>query len=322
MNDYYSKLSLQLQSVEFPNSLIRDVTSSWSKEAEKLEKSQYFGDQINKKRNTKKLMSAVTPLLAGIEDDHKKIAVIYSFISQTITWNDLYGTRSASLDDAFEKKIATSGELNLMLIAACRQSGINAFPVLTSTRSHGKTMKYYPKLDQFNHVLACVEVGGSRQLFDIGNPMRNPGLLRMNSLNYNGWLVDGKKSQWTTIPASSDTEVAVATFKLNDNGDLSGTINQSFKGYCAMDARTNFYKNKENNHKHIREDWQETFPDVNIKSIHFENENKVSETLKCNMELDIPQAAQANDAFIYLSPTLGMGFEENPFKAGKENFPG
>jgi hypothetical protein len=320
MNDYYSKLSLQLQSVQYPNSPRRDVTSSWSQEAKDLENSATFGGQINKKRYTKKLMAAVQPLLAGIEDDHKKVATIYSFLSQNITWNNLYGRNSHSLDEAFEKKTASSGELNLMFIAICRQSGIKSFPVLASTRTHGKTMQYYPKSDQFDHVLAFVQIGETEQLFDIGSPNRNPNLLRMNSLNYTGWLIDGEKSKWIPIPASKDTEIAMATFTLEDNGNLSGTVSQSFKGYCAMKARTSFHKNKNEDHKHIRENWQEKFPDVNIKSIHFKNENRPNENLNCNIELDIPQAAQLSDEFIYLSPLLGMGLEENPLKQEERTF--
>ena len=321
MRDYYSKVSLQLQYINFPNSIGQEVTGNWEKVAKDLAENPLFGEQLDKKRHTRHLMAAVNPTLEGITDTVEKVNAIYSFINKNVQWDKLYGIFSNSLDGAFEEKRASSGELNMMLVALCRQLDIEAYPVLISTRNHGKTMQYYPKLDQFNHVLAFVQIGETQQLFDIGSPNRDPGLLRMNSLNYSGWLVDGEKSQWVAIPASSDSEVALATLKLEENGNLSGTINQSFKGYCAMDARNNFHKNKNEDHKHVREDWQNRFPDATIKSVGFQNEHQVTEALKCDLELDIPQAAQINDDFIYLSPMLGMGYDENPLKQEERTFP-
>ncbi len=321
MRDYYSKLSLQLQFVKFPNSVGENVTGNWEKVAKDLEQNLKFGVQLNKKRFTRDLVAAIDPLLADDESDEEKISTIYSYLSQNIQWNKEYGITSPSLDEAFRTKSASSGELNLMFIAVCRRFNIEAYPILISTRNHGRTMEYYPKLDQFNHVIAYAKFGEKESLFDVGSPTRDPKLLRMNSLNYRGWLVDGEKSQWIEIPGGSDTEVAMANLTLEENGNVFGTINKSLKGYCAMDGRTNFHKFKGEDHKDIREEWQEAFPDINIKSINFENEQMVSKPLKCNLDIEIPEAAQANGEFIYLSPMLGLGYDENPLKQEERTFP-
>jgi len=321
MEDYYAKLSLQLQYIKYPDSPFRDVTTNWTKVAKELDDSPSFGDQINKKRNTKKIMAAIAPKLATAKSDEEKIAIIYSFISQNVDWNQLYSTRSSSLNDAFEKKSATSGELNLMLIALCRQSGIQAYPILISTRSHGKMMQYYPKTDQFNHVIALVVAGESEALLDVGSPRRDPQLLRLNSLNYMGWLVDKENSQWVKIPMPSDTEVLMANLKMDETGNITGDISQSFKGYCAMDARVEFHQNKEKDHEHIREEWQNVFPDIKINTINFENETKPTETLKCKLEIEVPEAAQVNGDFIYFSPLMGQEMSQNPLKQKERTFP-
>lgn len=321
MQDYYSKLSLQLQSVQFPNSAFQNVSSSWTNVAKELEESSGFGGQLNKKRYTKKLSAAVAPELKGAKDDMEKVAAIYRFISRNIEWNELYGRYSESLDKAFETKTATSGELNMMLIALCRQQGLTAFPILVSTRGHGKVMEYYPKTDQFNHLIAFVQVGEKQFLFDVGSPNRDPSLLRMSSLNYKGWLVDGKNSQWISIPVNTDTEIGMATLNLSPNGDLKGTISQTFKGYCAISERTAYYKNKAEDHKHIHEAWQESYPEVSVNSIEFSNQDKPTETLKCDLQVEVPQAAQVSGDFIYVPPMLNFGWDENPLKLEKRTFP-
>jgi len=321
MQDYYSKLSLQLQSVKYPNSPFQDVTTNWKSVAKDLLASQTFGEQINNKRYTKNLMAAVKPKLENAQTEMEKVAAIYRYLSLNINWNEFYGRSSNSLDAAFSSKSATSGELNMMLLALCKQVGIEAFPILISTRSHGKMMKYYPKTDQFNHVIALVIVDDKQLLLDVGSPNRDPDLLRLSSLNYSGWLVDKENAQWINIPMPSDTEIMMATLDLDENGNLSGTINRSFKGYCAMTNRSAFHRNREEDHKNIHEEWQEVFPDISIKTISFENEKNTTKNLKCKLDIEIPQAAQVNGDFIYLSPMVGLSLDENPLKQETRTFP-
>lgn len=321
MRDYYSRLSLQLQYVKYPNSTLEDVTTTWLNVAKDLEKNPSFGHQLNKKSYTKQLLSAVKPDLADAKNDMDKVGIIYSYLSKNIEWNKNYGRYSSNLDKAFEKKSAHSGELNLMLVALCRRLKIEAYPVMISTRNHGKTMQYYPKMDQFNHLLAFVQVGEKQMLFDVGSPNRDPGLLRMESQNYNGWLVDGEQSQWIQIPSSQDTEIAMATLTLNESGDISGEINQSFKGYCAMTERTYYHRNKDKEHEHIKEEWQETYPDIKFNTIEFNGVENITSSLKCKLNVELPQAAQVSGDFIYLSPMMGFGYSENPLKQEKRTFP-
>lgn len=321
MQDYYSKLSLQLKYVKFPNSPFQDVTTTWSKEETELLESKRFGGQLYQRRYIRKLMAELKPLLLKAETDLEKVATIYTYLSNNIKWNKQYGTRSNSLDKAFETKTANSAELNMMLIAMCHQIGLEAHPVLISTRSHGKMMKYYPKTDQFNHVIAHVEIGDQQALFDVGSPNRDPSLLRKSSLNYSGWLVEKDKSRWISIPVPSDTEMCLAKLSVDETGKISGEITQSFKGYSAMTARTNYHRNKEEDHQHIREAWQTSFPDVEVKNIEFENEESITKPLTCKLNIDIPEAAQVNDDFIYISPMMGQGRAENPLKQEERTFP-
>ncbi len=321
MKDYYAKLSLQLQTVRFPNSVPQDMSTTWSSLAKDLKNNESFGLQINKKRFSNQIVSAIEPHLEGLDNDADKVSKIYTFLSQNVTWNELYGFFSNSLDKAFEKKSASSGELNLMLIAVCRQLGIEAYPVLVSTRSHGRMLRHYPKTDQFNHVLAFVQIGDQQMLLDVGSPNRSPDLIRMEALNYIGWLVDPENPQWIDIPSNLDTETTMATMALDEEGSLSGTIKQSFKGYCAMRERSAFHEYKKDNHKDVKEEWSTVFPDSKVAAVQFENEENTTKNLIRNLDIEIPNAAQVNDPFIYISPMLGMGLDENPLKLEKRTFP-
>lgn len=322
MSDYYSKISHQLQLIQYPNSLGRPVSSTWEKVAEDLKKSDSFGDQLYKARNTKKIMEAVQPLVASITDPQEKLMIVYNFLNSNIEWNEDYGIYvRESLNDAFEKKLATAAELNLMLIAICHQLGLETYPVLISTRSHGKMLELYPKTDQFNHVLAFVKTGDNEQLLDVGSEHRSSKYLRSNSLNYRGWLVDGPQSQWISIAAPADVEKMVINADLSAEGNVTGTVQEICSGYSAMSDRGAYYENIEKDHEHISKGWQKVFPDAKVDKINFANPEKAEESLKSSCEINLPNAAQINDDFIYLSPMLGNGYEENPLKLENRTFP-
>jgi len=111
----------------------------------------------------------------------------------------------------------------------------------------------------------------------------------------------------------------MATLELDTEGNLSGKINRRFRGYGAMSGRI---KNEENkDHKHVKEEWQEGFPDITFKSIVFEDSEDVAKPLVCNLEVDILKAAQVSGDFIYLSPMLVLGMTENPLKQEDRTFP-
>jgi len=321
MRDYYSKINLQLKTIKYPNTIRKTVNSDWPTVAENLDESDSFGKQINKTRNTKQIMEAIGPKLASISDPVEKLMTIYYFLNSNIQWNDSYGIYArGSLDDAFESKLATAGELNLMLIAICRQVGLTAYPVLISTRSHGKMLEHYPKTDQFNHVLAYIAIGDKEVLLDVGSQHRSPEFLRVNSLNYRGWLVDGPKSQWISIGGPADVEKMMVSAELSPDGTIKGTIQEICSGYSAMTYRNEYYKNKDKDHEHILKNWQEVYPDAKINNVSFSNPEKVNESLKSSLEIDLPNAAQINGDFIYVSPMLGKGYDENPLKLEERTF--
>jgi Domain of Unknown Function with PDB structure (DUF3857) len=312
MQDYYSKIQFQLQTVQYPGGTLRNAGNSWDKLENELMEHSRFGDQINKKRFSKKMWSALEPILATAKSEEEKVTIIYKFISSNLIWDETYSILiDKTLDDAFERKSANSGELNLMLIAICKQVNMEAHPILISTRSHGKMLPYYPKIDQFNHVLAFVQIGDKEFVFDVGSSFRSPELLRENSLNYNGWLVQANKSEWIPINSPTDREVCMANFDLLPDGQLIGSINQSYKGYGAMSKRMACYKDDEN--KNIKNEWTDKFVDIKIDSIHHENEKNLSKSFKTKIYCTIPDAVQTSGDFIYISPVLDA-YTENPFK--------
>ena len=318
MDDYYAKIQFQLQMIQYPNGKVYNIENTWDELEKELMEMQSFGDQINKKRNINDMWEAIEPRILTATNNKEKTALIYQFIASNINWDETYSfLASETLDDAFHQKSANSGELNLMFIALCKQAGIAAFPVLISTRSHGKMLPYYPKIDQFNHVIAYVELNDEEHFFDIGTSYRPPELIRENSLNATGWLVKPNNSKWISINSPIDKEICLASFELAPDGTLTGSINQTYNGYNALHERIALHNDSEN--KKLKEIWIEKFADIQIDSVHIENHKEINETFKTTIHCKIPSAAQVSGDFIYITPVLDE-YSENPFKLEERQY--
>ncbi len=320
MDDYYTRLRFQLSGVRFPKQPYKPIMSSWEHVAKELIDDKDFGEQFTKKGNFKKLWESAGAVLAGATTPEEKTTALYQFVNSVFTDDGGYGIYARKdLDELFEKKSARRAEMNLALIALLRRAGIEANPVLTSTRDYGKPVPLYPILDQFNHVMAVVEYPDKPPvLLDAGDPFRPVGLVDVNSLNATGWVVHSENPHWIDIEPIAVNETYFGSFALDEAGNLDGNIQLSADGYSAASRRASYHKAEKN--EYWKSEFNKRFPDVSVDSLHLEDKDgqmKVRETFHCNL----PAYAQVSGDFIYLSPVFYSSFFENPFKLEKRNYP-
>lgn len=320
MDDYLMRIKFQLRELQIPGRIFETYFTNWQDVAKDLMLDNDFGGQITKKRNYKNLLAAITPLLATASTEREKAQVIYDYLAQNIEWNEFYGVdANGSLDDAFNKKKANSGQLNLMMIALLKEMGITTYPVLISTRGHGKMFELYPILSQFNHTLVFAELDGEQLIIDVNNSQRPMGMPRISALNRKGWLVDPENPQWVNIIPEKGVDIFMATFKVDTEGNITGNIKTSHSGYSGVSERITRLEDKEG--KYWTERLAEKFADAEVTDIKFENVEVINKPLKDKMNFTIPNAAQATGDFIYISPAIYTNFDENPFKLEERTYP-
>lgn len=321
MADYLARLRFQLSSFNLPDQAHEPVLSTWPKVAEELRSHNNFGQQILKRRNFKSLSQSIQPLLVHATNDAEKVHIIYQALAEQIEWNGQYSYLTKdNLDDCFERKEANSTELNLMLIALLKEQNIPAYPVLISTRSHGKMIQVYPILSQFNHTLALVELEGKSTIVDVSSPYRPIGLPRVEALNGMGWLVDEENSQWIPIDPPKNSEGGMVTLEIGEYGNLKGSYNRRFKGYGAVSHRKKIEEDKEEG-LFIKKSLTEQYPDIKVESVIFENVDDLQKPLAEKIIFELPYGVQEAGDFLYLSPVLFPIFDENPLKAEARAYP-
>ena len=313
--DYISKISFELGSVNFPNQPPRVIMGTWAKFNEQFLKREDFGLLVKQSGFLKKQVETV---LAGETDPKAKTAKLYYFMKNHMTWNGGYAKYGYGLKKAFDDKKGNSAQINLMLVSMLQKAGLNASPVLISTRNHGFIREQYPMAKQFNYVIASVEIEGKTLLMDATDDTVPLGMLPERCINGRGYRISTAFPGWLNLrPYGKSSSTIMANLDLSDDGSMSGTVDYSFDGYRACRARKKYLKAGEAEYtKQMKEN-----SDWDISSVAFENQKEITAAYKEKHEVSIDDAAETMGNIIYINPVLEDKIEENPFKSEKREYP-
>lgn len=320
MDDYRARVRYQLKATRI-NQVYDPHMTDWNQLSERLMESDYFGKQIELKRNFKDINAALKSQLGQASSEVEKAAIIYHHINNMIEWNGEYGIYTDDkLGDCYEQKIASAGDMNLLLLGMLRQEGITAYPVLVSTRENGKMLQLYPILSQFNHVMVVALFEEQQLLLDLGDAQRPMGLVRSEALNGNiGLLVDPENAQWIKIPMAPSKTLHMAKVTMDEEGKISGSMSELLGGYAAVSVRN--VLDGEDAKDWYEKSYTEEIPDIEITKVEVPKSKNISKDFRSKMEFSIPNSAMINGDFIYFSPVINPIFEENPLKLEERAYP-
>jgi len=320
-NDYRARIRFQLEKVLGKETstfsgdsyyVKQEMLSSWENLAKKLEENPFFGQQYLKKRNFKDLADFLNPMLIAAETQREKAEIIYEYLANNIELDRAYGIfAEEQLDKLFAKKTANKGGLNLMLLAMLKSLDIPAYPVLTSTRAHGKLLPEHAIFDQFNYLMVQAKLDGQLMLLDVGNALRPMGYPSIQALNYKAWVINESRSHWIDLefPLTKDA------FKVNcsfEDGFLKGSAETKHTGYSAVNERQTYDANQDGNY------WQERIAeDLQLKNFAVKNDELIQEDFYTDFEFELSDQIIENEDLIYISPIVYTNFKENPFKTEK-----
>lgn len=318
LEDYFFKLKFQLRAIQI-GSYYKSYLSTWEEVAKVMRESDTKGRQYLNKRKSNDLVEATQSLF--VDSEAETVDNLSEFILNNIKTTDYNTTyfSEKSLDDAFEKKMASKAEKNLMLLALLRAKGMKADPVYISTRRNGRPISVQPNINQFDHVLVRAKIGEEYQLLDLSSEFRVPDLLDPQCLNLEGFIVTDNGSDWIPIPNKLSANVVLSTISIAENGDISGTLATSEKGYQAAYSRANLEETKGD--ELWKENLKERFPEAKFSNFKAEALEDLHSSLKTEVEISIPEAAQISDDLMYVTPVIFTDFDENPFKLETRSFP-
>jgi len=170
---------------------------TWSQFNENLLSNSHFGNYLIKTAGSNALMDS---MLRNARSGQDKMDAIYRFVMKSFKWNGEYAfSPQQDLKDFLYTRTGSSAELNLLLVNLLRRAGFQADPLLIRTNDFGLPERLYPMKDQFNHVIAFVEMGGSQYLLDATSGSLDENRLNIKDIGTQGWIVRTENPGWIEI---------------------------------------------------------------------------------------------------------------------------
>lgn len=316
VNNYRSGILHELETISIPGQLYKTISSNWEAVAKTIYEFENFGPELRKESYFEDDLKLILKDKVNPDD---KIKVILDYVKSKIKWNNTYGYGcEKGVRKAYKEKSGNCADVNFILTAMLRAAGLEANPVLISTRSNG--IAFFPNTNAFNYVITGVETPSGRVLLDATDPFSTVNILPLRDLNWIGRLIrkNGTSEEIDLMPQKISDHIVSMSYEIIEKGEIKGKVRRLYSNYNAFNFRNTFLNETE-----------EAYLDK------FENENnkiELSEYKRTNQnELLLPISETfsfAGSNFseiiggqIYLSPMLFFLNEKNPFKQEKREYP-
>jgi hypothetical protein len=316
MDNYRSAINFELLYVDFPNTDRKDYSTSWDKVIKTIYASNRFGDQLNATRYFK---DDLTVLISEDNTEVEKIALIYQYVQKRMTWNGIWGYYvDNGVKKAYAEKSGNTADINLILVAMLREAGVNANPILISTRDNGVPL--FPTRNGFNYVAAAAEINGSTILLDATNKFAVPNLLPTQALNWFGRVIE-KKGDIKTVsitPSTLSKEMTMINVEMDSEGAINGQMRRTCTNYNAYIFRNEFASVDEESYL---ERFESENNGIEISQYEISNKLNLAKPIIENFKFIAENQADIIGDEIYLSPLFHYTTRENPFKLEQRNYP-
>ncbi|SMO34973.1 Transglutaminase-like superfamily protein [Saccharicrinis carchari] len=316
--DYLSSVQFELQSTRYPWDTYKNYTTDWQTLNKKLLDGQNFGLTLNNDGHLKDIAESIVAQSATPE---QKACLAYEHINNKMVWDGTYRTQAgSSIRKAYNDSKGHSSDINLNLIALCRKIGLQADPVLVSTRDHGMVRPGLISLSQFNHVIAAVIIDDQRLLMDATDVNCPYNLLPANSLNGKGRLVIQGEGEWVDLyTQTAEKEMYMANLIMDNEFNLSGSLTYKADDYGAVQFRKK-YNARENEESFIT--WlEEEIKDAKISDFKMENLDSLSQPVVFKANISLKNRINAAGDMAFLNPKVINRMVENIFKREERTYP-
>ncbi|MEJ2634470.1 MAG: hypothetical protein P8184_04160 [Calditrichia bacterium] len=223
--------------------------------------------------------------------------------------------------EVLEKRKGTPTEKNFLLLSMLRDAGIEAKPMLISTRRNGTLIENWPQLGQFDRVIVYAEYGSQKYFMDAADRYCPFCVLPQNDIVSKGLVIDESRGKIVDIPPPGNnnmTEIQ-GVMKLDSDGNLEGKFIMHLKGYRDIAMREKL--NTTDMEKYISELLTDQFSDAKLDTFEIAHLDSLNLPLAITLNFSVPEFAQIVNDNIYFSLPFLNSQHKNPFRRAKRFFP-
>ena len=307
--DYLQRIEFQLSQIVYPNFTTENFGNTWPGLTKNLMESDLFGKQI--KKNLLKTEELNT-ILGNAKTPTEKMFKVYDHIQKTMEWDGIEDFYCTNVKDTYSKRRGSTGDINLILLNLLRDAGLDALPVLGSTRDHGQVYTTYPFLKQFNTLLVLVNTGTDDYVLDASDKLNPPHLIPIDVLGTNAFIVDLDKGGFITLwnKRNAFRHYVSLTADIDAEGKINGDARLSSYDYGR--------KNRLRSYKEDKEKFKDKYITAGIQEIQVTNlemENLGADTLPLIQTFKFSTPTSKSGDYHFFTLNLFTGLEKNPFTA-------
>jgi len=314
VNDYLIKIDFQLAKVNYPYGGSVDVITTWPDLIKGLLNNEDFGKYVKK---SEKLASKIfnTDSLALLPA-RERFEFILNYVKANYNWNGYNGKYAAkSPNDLVKDKVGNSADINLFVVGLLNAAGIEAYPLLISTRENGRIKYDYPYTHFFNYVLVSSKIDGYTLLSDATEIFSPNDRIPPRCINDKGLLIKKDNVDWVSLqcdfPSELQTNISIGSVELSPKADIIISAAE----YDALHYRNEYGENK----KKILESLNASDLEVEDSSIIIRNHLNFKDPYIL-IYSSAYKTEKVNDK-IYILPFLHETLADNPLNQSTRTYP-
>ncbi len=316
--DYLSNIDFELLSTDFPGRIIKYYSRKWEDIRKELMEDEDFGKQLNRTGHLKEQVEKINSMYS---DPIDKMAAAYEFIKNKMVWTRSYRLfANEGIRKPYTEGGGTSAEINLNLVGLCHDLGLDANPVLVSTRNNGKLRVGQVILTQFNHVIASVKINDQIYLLDCTDSYCPYYILPRNTLNGKGLILTETSFSWIDLYTDvAADEMMTAELTIDEDMQFVGSIKHEKKNYAALKTRKEI-KEESSQEEYLR-NMEQDMNGVQLSELNIDNLDSIYKPLNLVVDAVFEDKIIEGGDMLYFNPVLVDRLEENIFKNDERQYP-
>ncbi|MDP5101981.1 MAG: DUF3857 and transglutaminase domain-containing protein [Nonlabens sp.] len=314
---YRAKMVLELAAVRYNSGDYKSFTLSWEDVCKTIYESDRFGKQL---RQTKYFEDDLATITRTGFTEQDQLQDVMNFLRSKVIWNNRYGKyASDDLKSIYKAGSGNVADINLLLTAMLRSLGLDANPVLVSSKNNG--MPLFPTLNGFDYVVVEARMpSGKKFLLDATEKFNAPNLLPVRALNWQGRVIkDSQSSNWTDLmPTSASKELTVMDVIINEDNSITAKSQKRRTDYLAYRMRGQL-KNLDDDRYY--EVITENEPGLEVSNLEFKAMDNPLAPLGYTYSFAYEDGVEQIGNKLYIAPLFHESTGENPFKLDERTLP-
>ena len=316
VENFYGKINHELETIRMPDETPKQISTTWETVVSSIYKDEKFGKEI---KEFDYFMHDLKLVINNKKDATDRINAVFNYLKSNMNWNENYGYYAKKgVKKAYQEKSGNAAEINFILLSMLKMAGIEAYPVLISTREN--SVANFPNKSTFNYVIVAVKEQGKTLLLDATDKNATINTLPIRCLNWIGRLIedDGTSTEINLMPEKNSLNAINMMAEVSENGEVNGKVRKQYFDYNAYLFRD---KNNGVSNESLIERTERKFAGVEITDYSAQNNTDLMLPIIESYSFSSDNLVETIGNTMYISPMLFFTTTENPFKQETREYP-